>query len=147
MARSKPRSSLSTRYGTSAARYVGLRSSERSSTRSSSSPYADERAHRAPSFSYVSSFGRSSGSRRSRTLCCSHESKWMRKRSSDASILCSISGTGSPDVAAVAVRRRLLAAPNGVDGGAEAVHLAAGVVVVVLAAHVVPGELEQTRNR
>ena len=47
----------------SAARYVGVppRSGERMITRSSSSPYADERSQTAPSFSYVSSRGMSSG--------------------------------------------------------------------------------------
>ena len=41
-------------------------------------------------------------------------------------------------LAPVAVLRRLLAAPDGVDGGAEEVHLRAGVVVVVLALDVWP---------
>ena len=46
-------------------------------------------------------------------------------------------------VAVVAVLRRLLAAPHRVDRGAEAVHLGAGVVVVVLALDRVAGEGEQ----
>ena len=69
--------------------------SERISTRSSSSPWADERAQTAPSFSYVSSRGRYSESRFSSSLCFAQESKWIRKRSSDCSIRCSICGTGS----------------------------------------------------
>ena len=123
-------------------------SRERISTRSSSSPYADERAQTAPSFSYVSSRGRNSGSRCSSSLCFAHESKWMRKRSSVSSIRCSICGTGSSGqlrqlgdvVAVVAVLGRLLPAPARLDRGAEAVHLRAGVVVVVLALDVVAGE-------
>ena len=49
--------------------------------------------------------------------------------------------------AAVTVLRRLLAAPHRVDRGAEPIHLAARVVVVVLALHRVAGELEQARDR
>ena len=50
-------------------------------------------------------------------------------------------------VALVAVLGRLLPAPPRLDGGAELLHLGAGVVVVVLALDVVPGELEQPRDR
>ena len=49
-------------------------------------------------------------------------------------------------VAVVAVLGRLLAAAHGLDRLAEAVHLAAGVVVVVLALDRVPGEREQPRD-
>ncbi len=78
----------------------------------------------------------------------------MRNRSSDASIRRSIAGTGSPGDArgrrgtpVIAVLRRLLAAAHRLDRRAEAVHLPAGVVVVVLARDVVAGELEQPRDR
>ncbi len=78
-----------------------------------------------------------------------------RKRSSDASIRRSISGTGSPGTAAsscdvlavVAVLGRRLTAPDGLDRGAEALHLRARVVVVVLALDLVAAELEQPRDR
>ena len=49
--------------------------------------------------------------------------------------------------ARVAVLRRLLTAPERVDGRPEAVHLRAGVVVVVLALDVVSGEGQQPRDR
>ena len=49
-------------------------------------------------------------------------------------------------VAVVAVLGRLLAATHGVDRGAEAVHLRARVVVVVLALDRVAGEGEQPRD-
>ncbi len=49
-----------------------------------------------------------------------------------------------PEVAAL---RRLLAAATRLDGLAELVHLGAGVVVVVLARHVVPRVLEEPRHR
>ena len=49
-------------------------------------------------------------------------------------------------VAVVAVLGRLLAAADGLDGGAKPVHLAAGVVVVVLALDRVAGEREQPRD-
>ena len=49
--------------------------------------------------------------------------------------------------ALVAVLGRLLATPARLDRGAEELHLAAGVVVVVLALDVVAGELEQPRDR
>jgi hypothetical protein len=48
--------------------------------------------------------------------------------------------------AAVAVCGRLLAAPGGLDGLAEALHLGARVVVVVLAFDRVAGEREQPRD-
>ena len=47
----------------------------------------------------------------------------------------------------IAVLGRLLAAPARLDRRTEAVHLGAGVVVVVLALDVVTGELEQARDR
>ena len=78
----------------------------------------------------------------------------MRKRSSDASICSSIFGTGSPSAAAARGRsrrgsrpRRLLAPSNRLDRLAEAVHLRARVVVVVLALDVVAGEREEPRDR
>ena len=46
----------------------------------------------------------------------------------------------------VAVLRRLLAAADGVHGCPELLHLRAGVVVVVLALDLVPGQLEQSRD-
>ena len=49
--------------------------------------------------------------------------------------------------AVVAVLRRLLPAPRGLDGRAKAFHLRAGVVVVVLARDVVPAEGEQAPDR
>ena len=63
--------------------------------------------------------------------------------------------TGSPSsrgelgdvLAVVAVLGRLLAAPHRLDRRAEAVHLRARVVVVVLALDLVPRELEQARDR
>ena len=83
-----------------------------------------------------------------------HESKWMRKRSSVASIRSSIARHRvarrarelGDVVAVVAVLGRLLAAPHRVDRRAEALHLRAGVVVVVLALDRVAGELEQARD-
>ena len=79
----------------------------------------------------------------------------MRNRSSVASICSSIRGTGSPSscgqlgdvLAVVAVLGRLLPAPRGLDRRAEALHLGAGVVVVVLALDRVARELEQPRDR
>ena len=79
----------------------------------------------------------------------------MRKRSSDASICSSIFGTEVAvrrcelvGVAApVAVLRRLLATANRLDRLAEAVHLRARVVVVVLALDVVAGERKEPRDR
>ena len=50
-------------------------------------------------------------------------------------------------LALVAVLRRLLPTPPGLDRRAEELHLGARVVVVVLALDVVPGELEQSRDR
>ena len=50
-------------------------------------------------------------------------------------------------LAAIAVLGRLLAAANRLDGLPEALHLRAGVVVVVLALDPVPGELEQACDR
>src|SRR3954452_2294401 len=47
----------------------------------------------------------------------------------------------------VAVLRRLLAAPNGLDRGPKSLDLRARVVVVVLALHLVARELEQTGER
>ena len=47
----------------------------------------------------------------------------------------------------VAVLGRRLTAADGGDGRPEPVHLAAGVVPVVLALDLVPGELEQARDR
>src|SRR5205823_489210 len=48
---------------------------------------------------------------------------------------------------AVAVLRRLLAAPPRLDGGPEPLHLSPRVVVVVLALDLVGRELEQARDR
>ncbi len=50
-------------------------------------------------------------------------------------------------VALVAVLGRLLAAPYSLDGRLEALHLRTGVVVVVLALDVVPGEREEPCDR
>src|SRR5581483_11118203 len=50
-------------------------------------------------------------------------------------------------LASVAVLRNGLAAAKRVDGRAEAVHLRAGIVVVVLALYLVPAELEEPRDR
>jgi len=47
----------------------------------------------------------------------------------------------------VTVLRRLLPAPDRLDRLAELRHLCAGIVVVVLALDVVPGELQQARDR
>ena len=93
---------------------------------------------------------RSSGTRYSSSLCSAQESKWTRKRSSVVSIRSSTGGTGSPSsrgqlldvLAAVAVLGRRLAASQRFDRGAEELHLTAGVVVVVLALDLVPGEGE-----
>ena len=49
-------------------------------------------------------------------------------------------------VAPVPVLGRLLPAPDCVDGGVEALHLRTGIVVVVLALDVVPGEVEEPRH-
>ena len=126
--------------------------SERISTRSSSSPYADERAQTAPSFSYVSSRGRNSGSRCSSSLCSAHASKWIRKRCSvDLDLLEHRRHRVAPAAARARRCRRRGSRPRAappragprLDRGAEALHLGAGVVVVVLALDVVAGELEQ----
>src|SRR5690349_2333828 len=50
-------------------------------------------------------------------------------------------------LAAIAVLRRLLPTPHGLDGGAEAFHLRAGVVVVVLPFDLVARKLEQACDR
>ena len=108
----------------------------------------------APSDSYVGSSPSSSGSSRSSSLWRAQLSKWIRKRSSVRSICSSICGTGSPSssasswtyVAAVTVLRRFLATPRGLDGGAEELHLGAGVVVVVLPLDGVAGELAEARD-
>ncbi len=49
--------------------------------------------------------------------------------------------------AAVAVLGGLLPSPSRLDRGPELLHLRAGVVVVVLALDLVPGELEETGDR
>ena len=82
-------------------------------------------------------------------------SKWTRNRSSVASIRSSIRGDRIAVLAgevgdvlpAVAVFGRLLPTPKRLDGCAEAVHLRAGVVVVVLALDIVPGKREEARDR
>ena len=97
----------------------------------------------------------SSGSRCSSSLWSAQESKWIRKRSSVASICSSIFGTGSPSLgrqlgdvrALVPVLGRLLPTPDGLDGGSELLHLRAGVVVVVLALDRVPGVREDAARR
>ena len=97
----------------------------------------------------------SSGSRSASSLCSAHESKWIRNRSSDASICSSIRGTGSPSTlrqlgdvrTLIAVLRRVLPAPDRLDRGAEAIHLRAGVVVVVLALDRVARVREDARDR
>ncbi len=75
----------------------------------------------------------------------------MRKRSIVASIEASIRGTGiavrlrelDDVVAVIAVLRHGLTAPERIDRGAKSFELRAGVVVVVLARHLVPSEREQ----
>ena len=145
--RSKPRSSLSEVHD------VGgpvrrLPRSERSRTRSCSSPYADERAQSAPSRSYVSDLGSSSGSRSSRRLC----STQSRSGSGTAPgglhplehrgyRIARELGQLTHVLAPVAVLRRLLPAPHRLDRRPEEFHLRAGVVVVVLPLDVVPGEV------
>ena len=79
----------------------------------------------------------------------------MRKRSSDDSIWCEHRRNGIAvergqvrDVRAlIAVLGRLLPAPHCLDRGPEAIHLRAGVVVVVLALDGVPGVREDARHR
>ena len=82
-----------------------------------------------------------------------HESKWMRNRSSDASIRSSISGTGSPSSRRARRRSRRGSRPRAAPRrGARprptrgSGPSGAGVVVVVLALDVVAGELEQPRD-
>ena len=86
-------------YAASAAKYVGV-PSDRTSTRSLSSPCALVRAHTASSSSYVSRSAIASGMSASTSLSRAQVSKWMRKRSSVASMRSSITGTGSPASAA-----------------------------------------------
>ena len=78
-----------------AAKYV-VEPSERTTTRSLSSPCAVVRAQTAPSASYVSSSASAAGISASTALSCSNVSKWTRNRASVASIRSSIRGTGSP---------------------------------------------------
>src|SRR5207245_10816220 len=49
--------------------------------------------------------------------------------------------------AVVAVLGWLLPTSRGFNGRAKAIHLRAGVVVVILARHLVPAEVEQARDR
>ena len=124
------------------------------SGRSLSSPYAVVRAQSAPSpRTCRASAGARRRAARSRSAAPTSRSGCGSARAS-SSICLRIAATGSPGtlrelrdvVAVVAVLRRLLPTPHRVDRRAEAVHLRARVVVVVLALDLVARELEQPRD-
>ena len=141
-------------YAASAAKYVGV-PSDRTSTRSLSSPCALVRAHTAASFSYVSRRAIASGMSASTSLSRAQRvevdaeplERLLDALEHHRHRVAGERGQLGHVRARVPVLGRLLAAPERFDGVAEAVHLRAGVVVVVLALDVVTGEGQQPRHR
>ena len=140
-------------YAASAAKYVGV-PSDRTTTRSLSSPCALVRAHtRAVPLVGLERRERLRDLRLDDALpleAVEVDAEPLERRLDlpehprDGVAL--LAGEHRDVLAPVAVLRRLFSPPDGVDRRAEEVHLRAGVVVVVLALDVVPRELEQPRD-